>query len=145
MGFFVLGISIMYVIGNNQRNVQFFAHFQKCGIHCFLFRDSVILHFQKKIPFPETCFVFQCRLLRFVYQPFDNIPLYLSRQAGGKGNHPFVKFIQHFHIYTRPIIVPFRKTAADYFHQIGISRVVFCQQYQMIISVFPPGQFFVKP
>ena len=55
-----------------------------------------------------------------------------------------MELIQHFHIHTRPVVKPFRKSAAYYFHQIRISRIVFRQQYQMIIPVFSAIQFLVK-
>ncbi len=55
-----------------------------------------------------------------------------------------MKLIQYLHIHPRLIIISFRKSPADNLHQIGISRIILRQKYQVVISVLPAGQFLVK-
>ena len=145
MGFLIFRIGIVDIVSNHQGDIQFFAHLKQRRIHRFLLRDSMILQFQEIIPLPKTGLIFPGRLLSFIYQPFGNIPLYLPRQARGKGDDPFVEFIQYFHVHTGFIVVALRKASADNFHQIGIPCIIFRQKHQMVIPVFPAGQFLIKP
>ena len=48
-------------------------------------------------------------------------------------------------IHTGLIIIPFCKSSGNDLHQIGISRIVFCQKYQMMISALSTGSLTVKP
>ena len=58
-------------------------------------------------------------------QSFYNVALHLARQTGGKSNDALVIGLQNLHIHTGLIIIAFRKTAADNFHQVGIACIVF--------------------
>ncbi len=144
MRLFVFRIRIMDIVCHHQRNVQFFTHLHQGCVHGFLLRDSVVLQFQKIIILPETVLVFARRLLRLVHKPLYDITLHFPRKAGGKRNDSLMKLPQHFHIHPGPVIIALRKTTAYDFHQIGVSRIVFRQQHQMVITVFPAGQFLVK-
>ena len=74
-------IGIMNVVGGHQRDIQLPAHLQKLCVHHFLFRISVILQLQKKIPLPKALLVLPRRLSGLAVQPFDNIPLHFSRKT----------------------------------------------------------------
>ena len=56
-----------------------------------------------------------------------------------------MELVQDFHIHSGFIIVAFGKTAAHDLHQIGITRIVLRQQYEMIITILTAGQLLVKP
>ena len=88
---YIIRIGIMHIIGYHQRNVKFPAHLKKCGIHHFLFRQSVILQFQKKIIFSKAVPIFKRGLFRLIHKSLLNISLYFSCKAGGKCNNSLMK------------------------------------------------------
>ncbi len=145
MSLFVFFIGIVHIIGYYKGNVQFFAHLQQYGIHRLLLRDSMILHLQEIIPFTKTGFILSGRLFGFLYQPLCDIPLHFSGKTSRQGDNPFMKLLQHFHIHPGSVIVSFRKSPADNLDKVRVSRIIFRQKYQMVISVFPTGQFLIKP
>ena len=105
----------------------------------------MVLQLQEEIALAEAVFVLSRNLLRLVDQPFLDIALYFTGQTRRQRDNPLMKLLQHFHIHTGSVIVSFRKPTADNLHQIGIARIILCQQHQMIISVLAAGQFPVKP
>ena len=145
VGLFILRIRVMHVVGDHQRDIQFLTHGKQGGIHQPLCRNPMVLQLQEKIPLSEAFLVFQRRLFRLVHQTFLDVPRHLSRQAGGKGDDSLMILIQKFHIHTGLIVKALCETAADDFHQVGVSRIVLRQQDQMIIPVVPAACLSVKP
>ena len=145
MGLFILRIRVMHVVGDHQRDVQLLTHGKQSGIHHPLRRNPMVLQLQEKIPLSEALLVFQGRLFRLVHQTFLDVPRHLSRQAGGKGDDSLMILIQKLHIHTGLIVKALCETAADDFHQVGVSRIVLRQQDQMIIPVVPAACLSVKP
>ena len=141
----VLHIGIMHVVGGHQRDVQLLTHSQQRRIHRLLGGNPVILQLQEKVAPAETGFIPFRNLARLVDQPFLNIALHLPRQTGRQRDDALMKFLQHFHVHTGPVVIPFRETAADDLHQICVTCIVLRQQHQMIVSVFAAGQLPVKP
>ena len=119
-------IGVMHVICRYQFNSCLFAHPKKLRIDRFLFRDSVILKFQKKVSFPKNSFVAfrstHCFFIHTAYQIF----LYFSCQTRGQGNNAFVVRFQNFQIHTRFVIKSFCKSLRYNLHQIAVTRVILC-------------------
>ena len=141
----VLRMGVVHIVGTDQTDIQIPGDLQEGGVHCLLLRDTVILQLQEVIILPEDLPVFQGALFGLIDQPLLNISGHLPCQTGGQGYDPFVVFPQQRLVHPRLIIVPFREALADNFHQIGITRIIFRQEHQMIISVFSSGQFPVEP
>ena len=78
----ILCIGIMYVIGCNQRNIQFFRHADQHRIDLCLFLDSMILQFQEEIAFSENLFVFSGCLSCLIIESFHQVSRNLPSQAG---------------------------------------------------------------
>ena len=53
--------------------------------------------------------------------------------------------LQQLHIDTRLVIISFRKSAAHNLHQVLIALVILRKQHQMVITILPAGQLFIKP
>ena len=140
----ILSIGVMHIVGGYQRNVQFSAHLEQFHVHCPLFRDSMILQFQKIIALAEAGLVFASRFSRFVLHSLQNKPGHFTCKAGRQCDNSLVELLQHFHVHTGFIIISFRKATADDFHQIRITGIILCQQHQMMIAILSAGQFFVK-
>ena len=140
----VFCISIMHIVGGHQGDIQFSAHLQENGIYLPLFRQAMVLKFQKEVTLSEAILILSGSLLSLVKESFHNITLHFSRKAGGQCDDALVVPVQHLHVHPWLIIIAFRKAAADNFRQIGISYIVFRKQYQMVVPVLSAGQFFVK-
>ena len=90
MGFCILGISIVGVIGCHQRNGQLPAQLQKLRVDQLLLRDPVILQLQEIVALPKAVPVTDRRLSGLIDQPFLDVPWNLSCQAGRKRNDPLM-------------------------------------------------------
>ena len=55
---YILRVSVMDIVGNYQGNPKFFTHLHESRIYHPLLGQSMILHFQKIIVFPEAVPVF---------------------------------------------------------------------------------------
>ncbi len=93
MGIRVRRICIMDIIGGDQGDIQLFTHFQQFRIYKPLFRQPVILQFQKIVPFAETGLVLFRRFPRFLRQSLGDIPLHLPRQTCGQSNNPLMVLV----------------------------------------------------
>ena len=144
MGFFILPVSVMYVVSGYQRDIQLLAHGKEGRIYRTLVWDPMILQLQIIVPFSEAVLVLQRRLLGFVNQTFLDITGHLACQAGRKGNDAFMVTVQHLHIHPGLVIIAFGEALAHDFHQVCITGIVFRQQHQMIIPVIPARQLFIK-
>ena len=104
----------------------------------------MVLQFQKKVALPKAFLIFSGRLLCFLQHSFLDITLHLARQAGRKCDNALMKFPQHFHIHTGPVIITLRMAAADDFRQVFITDIIFCQKNEVIISVLSADQFLIE-
>ena len=104
----------------------------------------MILQFQKIVALSKAFLIFQRRLFRLLDHPLLDIAGHLPGKTSGKRNDPLMKLPQHLHIHPRPVVIPFRMSAAHDFHQILIPFIVLRQKYQMVIPIIAPGYFPVK-
>ena len=137
MGLLILRIGIMHVIGGRQFDPQLLRHLQQPLVHKFLFRDAVILQFEKIISSAEDLLILQRFFLCLFVHPPGQIPLHLPGKAGAKRDDPLVVLPQKFFVHTGLIIISVHKTFGDDLHQIGITGIVLRQQNQMVITVVP--------
>ena len=145
VGLFILRVSIMYVVCRHQFNSGFLRKPKKLLIHDRLFRNSMVLKFQKEIPLSENLLITKRCLSSFVVKSSKQIFLNLSRKARAECNDSLVILLQNLIIHPRFIVVTLCKSAGHDLHQIGVSRIIFGKQHQMIVSVFiPPHRFFIK-
>ena len=135
MWLYIFGIGIMYIIRRNKLNSRLLSHTKERLIHDLLFLHPMILQFQEKISFSKNVLIPKCRCLSFFIHPTQDILLYLTGQTCTERNDPFMKFLQYFNIYPRFIIITFRKSSGYDLHQIVISDIIFCQKYQMVVTV----------
>ena len=145
MGFGILRIGIMNVIGGYKPDTGLPGHFYQLLVHKGLIRQSVILKLKKIIVLPENLPVLQCRLFRFIIQALDDISLYLSGQAGAQSDDPGMIFTQQLLVHTGPVIIPVHKSPGHDLRQIGIAFIVLGQKHEMIVPVFPACHLTVKP
>ena len=144
MGFRVLLIGIVDVIGRHQGDPVFLMHVQQGGIDGLLVLIAMVLQLQEEILFPEDVPVAQGRLFRLGDIAADDIPGHFPRQTGGRADNALVEFPQQVQVHPGLVIIALGKGAADDFHQIGITGIVLRQKDQMIISVISRVLFPVK-
>ena len=144
MRFYIIGIGVMHIVGSHKGNVQLPADLQQAGVHHPLFRQPVVLQFQKVISFAKTVQIPKGCFLRFINQPLLNISGHFPCQAGGKRNKPLMTLSKKLHIHTGLVIIAFCKTTADNLHQVVITGIIFRKQNKVVISVLTTCQFFIK-
>ena len=145
VGLFILRVSIMYVVCRHQFNSGFLRKPKKLLIHDRLFRNSMVLKFQKEIPLSENLLITKRCLSSFVVKSSKQIFLNLSRKARAECNDSLVILLQNLIIHPRFIVVTLCKSAGHDLHQIMVSQIIFRQKHQMIITVIPASDsFFIE-
>ena len=144
MRLFIFRIGIMYVVCRNQFNSCVLRQTQKLLINIRLFLHTMILKFQKEIPFPENLLVAERCRLRLLIHTSVKILLHLSRKTCAQCDNSLMELFQKFHIYTRLVIIAFHKSPRHNFCQILIPFLILRKQHEMIISVFTCPRTFVK-
>ena len=143
MGVCVFFINIMAVIGGNEGDARFGAHFHQRLIDHLLFPHAMILQFQKEIAFAENFQIFQSRFLGLIVRNIQDIPGHFPRQAGAGSDQPFAVFSQKLLIHTGFIVETFREAIGNQLDQILIAFVIFRQEHHMIIAA--ALAFFFEP
>ena len=135
VGFRVLCVCVVAVIGGDQRDAHLAAHFQKLRVDSLLVLIAVVLQLEEKIPLSEDIQIAFCRLAGARRISPDDLARHLAGQAGGRSDQPLVKLAQKFQVHTGFVIKPFREGTADDLHEVGVAGIVFRQQDQVIIPV----------
>ena len=82
MSLHVRFISIMHVIGHYQINSRFLMHPEKLLVYPLLLRDSMILHFQEKVPLSKNFLIPQGCFFPFLIETSGKIFCNFSCKAG---------------------------------------------------------------
>ena len=144
MGFSVVRVSIVAVVGRDQGDSQLTAHSEQFGVHRLLVRIAVVLELQEIVSFPENVFVALCRLPGGLRVSADDLARDLSRQAGGCGYDPLVELAQQIQVHSGLVIKALCKGPAHDLHQVRVSGIVLRQQNEVIIAVLPVALLAVK-
>ena len=78
MGTDIFFVEIMTIVRSNQSNGKSLTHIQKCLVYRLLNIDTVVLNFQKKIPFTKNIKVITRRFVSFIHSTFLNQHWYFS-------------------------------------------------------------------
>ena len=136
MSLHVCIIGIMYVIGHYQINSRLLVHPEKLLVYPLLLRNSMILHFQEKVSFPENFLIAQGCFFPFLIETSGKVFCNFSCKAGAQCNNSFMILLQKLQIHPWFVVKSINKSLGNNFHQILIALIILCQQNQMIIAAF---------
>ena len=127
MGFGIVAVQIMAIVGGNKRNAGLTTDPDQGAVDQGLVGNLIVLQFQVKITatkdriHPESQF---CGFFQVLLQ--DRLG-YLSAQTSRQGNQAFGMGFEQIMVDARTIIEAFCETGRNQLHQIAIADIVFCQ------------------
>ena len=140
----VFFIGVVDVVGGYQVDSGLLVHAEKLLVYVLLFRDPVILKFQKKVAFAEDFLVTEGGFPGVgVHAPGEEAG-YFTCQAGAQGDQAFVVFAEKIQVYPGFIIKAFFEAFGYDFHKVLVALVVLCQEYQMVVAVIATADLTVK-
>ena len=100
---------VMDIVRGYQINAGLLMHAKQLGIDRTLFRDAVVLQFQKEITVTEYPVVFKCRGLRLFVSALEYEVRDLTRQTCGKRYYPLMIALQNLIVDAGLIVETFGK------------------------------------
>ena len=140
----ILPVSIVTVIGADQRKAFLVVHPDQLAVDVPLLRDPVILQLEEKVVLPENLAVLKGSFFCPLIVPAHDCLRDLARKAGRQADNALVICPQQLFVDAGLVIKPVDKTAGDDFHEVLIPFIVLGQKDQMIVSVLSCGTFSVK-
>ena len=134
MGICIFLINVVAVIGGDEGDTCFRAHFYQRLIDHLLLSHAMILQFQEEIPFPEDLQIFQRRFLCFFIGNRQNVSGHFPGKTCTGSDQTLAVSSQKFLIHTGLIIEAFRKSIRNQLDQILIAFIIFCKEHHVIIT-----------
>ena len=144
MGIRIFCVRVVNIIRRHQLDAGFCREAHQLLIDHPLLRDAVILQFQEEIAFSENLLIPQCGLFSHLVLVPHHRTRHLTCKAGGKRDNALVILFQNLHVDTRLIVKSIDKARRNNLHQIGIARIIFRQQNQMVVPVLSAAGFAVE-
>ena len=139
MGFHIVRIQIMAVVGRHQGRFGMFGQFQQLRIQKRLVGEGVRLNFKvKTIPENAPVFMGQGNGLIKRAAPLQQTvvskqgPGNFSCQTCGQGDKAIAVFAQQFLVHSRLVVKAVQKTTRDEAYKIMVAFIIFGQQDQMV-------------
>lgn len=129
----VFPVDVVTIIGRCQTDAILLRQFNQPGIRLAFLRKPMILNLQIKMILAENRQILLHQCLGFFFIILKDSARYLSCNAGGQTDDPFMILAQQFFIDTGLIIHPLNIGKRNQFDEIFIPRLIFRQKDQMII------------
>ena len=137
VGFGIILIEVMDVVGSNERDVEFFREFEQFLIHLFLGGDTVVLEFEEERIFSKHFLEFvDCIVDYFCFLAIEDHLRDFTAEASGEANESLAMFFESLFIDSGFIIESFSIGDGCEFRDIAIALDIFCEDNEVVVVFF---------
>ena len=137
MGFGIILIEVMDVVGGNERDVEFFREFEQFLIHLFLGGDTVVLEFEEERIFSKHGLeVLDCFDNGFVLSAVEDHLRDFTAEASGEANESLAMIGECLFIDSGFIIESVGIGDGCEFRDIAIAFDIFCEDNEVVVVFF---------